>query len=88
VDLGRGLRLEDAEPLAEFTAAFYAGGPAIARRLVGDGQAIYVGTVFEDAGLEWLLEIAAAAGLVRSNRPQPEVEISTVGLSTIGSSSS
>jgi beta-galactosidase len=70
------IRLEGAEPLAEFTADFYAGGPAIARRLVGDGQAIYVGTVLEDAGLEWLLEIAAAAaGFERNTRPLLGVEI-------------
>jgi beta-galactosidase len=70
------IRLEGAEPMAEFAADFYAGGPAIARRSVGQGEAIYVGTVLEEAGLEWLLEIAAAAaGLERRTRPLREVEI-------------
>jgi hypothetical protein len=47
-----------------------------ARRSRAGRQTIYAGTVLEDAGLEWLLEIAVgAAGIERSTRSASGVEI-------------
>lgn len=43
-----------AEVLGRYTSDFYAGTPAVTRNRVGDGEAWYLGTWLDEAGLAWV----------------------------------
>ncbi|WP_337062993.1 beta-galactosidase [Kineococcus sp. G2] len=53
-----------AEVVAEYTADFYAGTPAVTRHAVGEGCAWYVATNLDEAGLAWVVHrVLANAGV-------------------------
>lgn len=70
------LHLEGAECLAEYGCDFYAGMPAVTRNHFGKGTVYYVGTNMETAGLDKVLEMAAAdAGAAPLIGEKTELEI-------------
>ncbi|MGM7678322.1 beta-galactosidase [Microbacterium sp. A94] len=67
-----------AEVVGAYGADFYAGTPAVTRRDVpGGGQAWYVGTGLDDAGLAWIIDtILARHGLVGPYAGIADLEVS------------
>lgn len=64
--------LEGATALASYQDAFYAGRPAATRHAYGQGQAYYLGTRPDAAGMAWLLERACDDAGVRPALALPE----------------
>ncbi len=64
--------LEGATALASYQEAFYAGRPAATRHAYGQGQAYYLGTRPDAAGMAWLLDRACADAEVRPALAVPE----------------
>jgi beta-galactosidase len=55
---GEVVRPEGAEVLATFESDFYAGSPAVTRHAFGEGTALYMATMPDEAGLAWLVDEA------------------------------
>lgn len=69
------IRLEGAEPVATYGEDFIAGSPAITRHASGEGEAWYVGTSLDPAGMSWLVgELCRAANLTTMAWP-PDIEV-------------
>jgi beta-galactosidase len=68
---GDVINLNGAETIvAAFEQDYYAGKPAITQNIFGKGNAFYVGTALESAGMEWLLELVCkTAGIKPTNLP-------------------
>lgn len=58
------VRLEGAEALATFERDFYRGCPAVTRHGFGKGSAMYVATMPDEAGLDWVIGEACEAAAV------------------------
>ena len=69
------IRLEGAEAIATFADDFYAGGPAVTRHRVGRGQAYYLATALDRAGLSWVSELAGESAGVAAIRGNDGVEV-------------
>ena len=74
------LRMEGAETLGVYTDDFYAGEPALTRNRAGQGQAYFLATHLEEAGLRAVLQaICAEQGIVsplaEGAIPPPNVEV-------------
>ena len=68
--VGRG-----AEVVAAYDVGPLAGEPAVLRHRHGDGEVFYVGTRLDEAGMAWVLDIAAArAGVALPQSLPPGVE--------------
>jgi beta-galactosidase len=74
---------QDAEPVAVYTDDFYAGTPAVTRNAFGAGEAWYVATHLDPAGVSWVMRrildrhalrgpYPAVAGLETAERVTPD----------------
>jgi beta-galactosidase len=70
------VREQGAEALATFEADFYKGLPAVTRHRYGEGWALYMATMPDEAGLGWVVaEACRKAGLSPLPGASPTVEI-------------
>jgi beta-galactosidase len=70
------IQLRGSSAIGAFADGWFAGAPAITRHQFGEGSATYVGTVLDDAGLDWLLGSACHAAQVLAPQKAPDgVEI-------------
>ncbi len=74
------LRMEGAETLGVYTDDFYAGEPALTRNRAGQGQAYFLATHLEEAGLRAILQAICAehnivSPLADGAIPPPDVEV-------------
>lgn len=69
------IHLKSAKALAAFEQDYYAGGAAITQNQFGKGNAFYVGTNPDRAGMDWLLAHACGIAGVRSANLPAGVEL-------------
>lgn len=60
------IHLQNAEPLANFEQDYYAGSPAITHNIFGKGNGFYMGTVPDQNGMEWLIELVCKSAGIQS----------------------
>jgi len=65
------LRLETAQPLANYTADFYAGSPAISVNCFGQGKAYHVAARLEDTAIDALLGTLIKQAGIKHPTPPP-----------------
>ncbi len=67
---GDVVHTKNAKEIATFEQDYYAGNAAITQNTFGKGNAFYVGTVPDNNGMEWVLELACkTAGVQSANLP-------------------
>jgi beta-galactosidase len=54
------IRIHDAESIADYLHDYYADGPAVTRHPFHQGVSFYLGTLLDEAGLNWLIARACA----------------------------
>ena len=69
------IHTKNAKALAAFESDYYAGNAAITHNQFGKGNAFYVGTLPNSAGMEWMLELACKTAGVQSTKLPAGVEV-------------
>lgn len=73
---GDVINLNGAETIiAAFEQDYYAGKPAITQNIFGKGNAFYIGTTLDDAGMDWLVELTCKAAGVQPRSLPVGVEL-------------
>lgn len=69
------IQTKKAKSLAVFEKDYYAGNPAVTQNQFGQGNAFYVGTLLDSAGMDWLIESVCKTTDVKFTNLSAGVEV-------------
>jgi len=72
------IHLNTAQALATFDQDYYAGSPAITRNQFGNGTALYLGTVPDQSGIDWLIDQACETAGIKPVAPNSPAGVELV----------